>query len=408
MNLPCVVIGPDRVLTSQLLLAFKELGGIAVLRDLAQYPQDREAIRMVRSIAPKFICLDLSDKDRSFALIELLQSEFPGIQIAVFNETVEPQLLLKLMQHGIREYIAPPFEADQLAAVLIRLRDAALKHPITPSTTNFVYSFLPSKPGSGTTTLAINTAVAMSKYPDANSLLMDLDLNSGLVRFLLKLDNEHTILEAARHATAMDEALWSQLVCPVGNLDVIHTARITPGIRIEVEQARALIDYVRKQYKAICVDLSGNMERYSMEIMQESKSTFIVCTPEIPSLHLALEKFQFLKAEGLGEKVKFLLNRHSRSDLLQIEQIQNLLGAPVALTFANDYGGVSQAVADGKQIAPNSELGRQISAFAGQLLERAATAPDDKAKKKEIRGFGELFKFGASRIAQLSDSESNV
>lgn len=319
MNLSSVFIGPDRVLTSQLLLAFEELGGIAVLRDLAQYPQDHEAIRMVRSIAPKLICLGLSDKDRSFALIELLQSEFPGIRIAVFNDTVEPQLLLKLMQHGIRKYIAPPFEADQLAEVLIRLRDAALKNPITTPTTNLVYSFLPSKPGPGTTTPAIHTAVAMSKFPDAHSLLMDLDLNSGLLRFLLKLDNEHTILEAAQHATAMDESLLPQLVCPVGNLDVIYTVRITPGIRVEGEQVRALIDYARKQYKAICVDLSGNMERYSMEIMQESKTIFIVCTPEIPSLHLAREKFQFLKAEGLDDKVKFLLNRQSKSALLQLD-----------------------------------------------------------------------------------------
>jgi pilus assembly protein CpaE len=408
MNLSCVVIGPDRELASQLLVAFEELGGIAIARDFHQYPQDHEALRMVRSLAPKLICLGLSDQARSFALIDLLQNEFPGIQIAVFHNSVEPQLLLKLMQHGIREYIAPPFDPDQLAEVLIRLRDAALKNPISSPTTNLVYSFLPSKPGSGTTTLAINTSVAMSKMPEANTLLMDLDLNSGLVRFLLKLDNDFTILDAAQHAPAMDEALWPQIVCPVGNLDVIHTARITPGVRVESSHARALIDYARKQYKAICVDLSGNMERYSMEVMQESKTVFLVCTPEIPSLHLAREKFQFLKAEGLDEKVKFLLNRHTKTDLLQIEQIQNLLGAPVALTFANDYRGVSQAVADGKEINPNSELGKQITAFAYQLLERPVPSLDGKSKKKEIRGFSELFKFGASRVAQLSDSESKA
>lgn len=71
----------------------------------------------------------------------------------------------------------------------------------------------------------------------------------------------------------------------------------------------------------------------------------------------------------------------------------------MAVTFANDYRGVAQAVAEGKEITPSSELGKQISAFAGQLLERAATPADGKAKKKEIRRFGELFKFGASRIA---------
>ncbi len=49
--------------------------------------------------------------------------------------------------------------------------------------------------------------------------------------------------------------------------------------------------------------MSGNLERYSLEIMHESKRIFLVCTPEIPSLHLAREKYLYLKQLDLGDRV---------------------------------------------------------------------------------------------------------
>jgi pilus assembly protein CpaE len=307
---------------------------------------------------------------------------------------------------GIREYIAPPFEADALAEVLIRLRDAALKNPLSVQRSNFVYSFLPSKPGSGTTTLATNVAVAMARQADTNVLLSDLDLNSGLIRFMLKLENDYTILDAARHSSAIDESLWPQLVCERGNLDVLITGRITTGVRLEAAEIRALIDFGRKNYSALCFDLSGNMEKYANEVMLESKKVFIVCTPEIPSLHLAREKTQYLQDQGIGDRISFILNRHSKTDLLQIEQIENVLGAPVYATFSNDYRGVNQALAEGREIAIHSELGRQIEKFSYRLLDREIPVGAQKKSKKELRGFGELFKFGVSRLAPSSNSEN--
>lgn len=407
MVLKCVVVGPDRELVTQLYDVFRELGGINVVRDLSQYPHQHELLRMVRSLAPQVLFLGLSDPERCFEMIATLQGEFPGLQIACFHQEMEPQLLLKLMQQGIREYIAPPFEADAMAEVMIRLRDAAMKNPVISPRSNLVYSFLPSKPGSGTTTLAVNTSIAMSRQPETNVLLTDMDLNSGLIRFLMKIENEYTILDAARHAANMDEGLWPQLVCEMGQLDVLITGRITTGVRLEASDVRNLIDYARKNYTALAVDLSGNMEEYALEVMQESRKIFLVCTPEIPSMHLAREKVHYLKEQGLQDKVAYILNRHSKTDLLQIDQIQNLLGGEVYFSFANDYRGVSQAVAEGKEVNQNSELGQQYTAFAYQLMDRPVPdALGKKATKKELRGFGELFKFGVSKLAPANSGET--
>ncbi|MFN9921325.1 MAG: CpaE family protein [Acidobacteriota bacterium] len=409
MVLKCIVVSPDRNVTGQLLEMFRELGGINVVRQLDQYPHEHELLRVLRSLAPPILFLGLSDPGRCFEIIATVQAEFPGLQIACFHRAIEPQLLLKLMQHGIREYMASPFDVDGLAEVMIRLRDAAMKSPVISPRSNLVYSFLPSKPGSGTTTIALNASIAISRQPKTRVLLADMDLNSGLVRFLLKLNNEYTILDAARHSTEMDETLGPLLVCANGQLDVLITGKITTGVRLEPSNVRSLIDYTRKNYQAIMVDLSGNMEKYALEVMQESRKVFLVVTPEIPSLHLAREKVAFLKDQGLQDKVAYILNRHAKSDLLQLEQIRSLLDGDIYFTFCNDYRGVGQSVAEGREVNRNSELGRQFNLFANNLLNREAPAGTvKKSSKKELKGIRNFLKFGVSRLAPASASETKT
>ena len=409
MILNCIMIGPARNLTIELQTALNELGGVNIIREFTAYPHEFELLRSIRSLGPHIVFLGLSDPERSNEIIQAITAEFPTLQIAVFHDDVEPKLLLKLMKSGIREYIAPPFDPDELAEILIRLRDAALKNPLTTPRSNLVYSFLPSKPGSGTTTLATNASLAMARQPDTSALLMDLDLNSGLIRFLLKVDNEYTILDAAKHASNMDEALWPSLVSSLGQLDVLHAGQISPGVRIENDQVRNLIDYARKNYTAITVDLSGNMEKYATEVMQESKKIFLVCTPEIPSLHLAREKFNYLKDTGLSDKVSFLLNRQSKNDILETNQIEDILGDKIYMNFANDYRGVNNAVAEGKPISQTSELGKQLTKFSYTLLERPVPSSVENAKtKKEMRSIMDLLRYGLSRFTSTSDSASKA
>jgi Flp pilus assembly CpaE family ATPase len=220
---------------------------------------------------------------------------------------------------------------------------------------------------------------------------MDLDLNSGLTRFMLKLDNAYSVLDAAEHATGMEEELWQQLVTKRGNLDILHSGKINPGVRIENAQMKDLLDFARKKYKAICVDLSGNLEKFSLEVMAEARRVFLVCTPEIASLHLAREKYQFLKRLDLGDKVSVLLNRMPKRPLITAEQIEQQLGLPVTMSLSNDYNGVHRALTAGQEVDGKSELGQQYEKLAYQLIERRVGTV---APKKQGKGLAQLFGFG--------------
>ena len=102
----------------------------------------------------------------------------------------------------------------------------------------------------------------------------------------------------------------------------------------------------------------------------------------------------------LGDRVSVLLNRCTkRNQVISTEQIENLLGMPVAMTFPNDYHGVHTALTAGRQVEANSELGRHFSTLAETMMDRkqSGNGPAAPAAMKK-KGLLDLFNFkGSSR-----------
>src|SRR5580698_5934825 len=119
--------------------------------------------------------------------------------------------------------------------------------------------------------------------------------------------------------------------------------------------------------------------------MHESRRILLVCTPEIPSLHLAREKLQFLKTVDLDKRVGVVLNRVPKKAVLGKAQVEEILGVPVIATLANDYHGVNRSTAMAAVVDPTSELGKNHSQFAASLVD--ARQPQAEPNKKKFLQF---------------------
>ena len=378
--LRAIIVSPDKELGGGLEELFVELGHVGVTRNLQRYPTALELTRVMRAHAPHVIFVGIGELPKAMALVREIEAAYPGVQFVAIHRVCEQPVLLELMRAGIREFLAPPFNRQAVLELTARLREAAEKKPPPIESTDLVFAFLPSKAGVGTSTITLNTACALSRVPKPGVLLADFDLNSGMQRFMLKLDHAYSLVDAVEHASSMDENLWPQLVASIGSLDVLHAGRMNPGFRVEPAQIRHLIEFVRRNYRAVCVDLSGNMEKYSIELMHESRRIFLVCTPEIPSLHLAREKYTYLQSLDLGDRVSVLLNRTQKRGVISPEQVEKLLGLPVHMSFPNDYLGVHKALTDGRHVTPSCELGKQFTKLAQSLFDKPG-APVNTPKR---------------------------
>ncbi|MBZ5610745.1 MAG: hypothetical protein LAP38_20980 [Acidobacteriia bacterium] len=381
MLLRGIIICPDVDLNERLEALLNEMGIVSVTRTLERYPNSLELLRVVRAHAPNVVFVSTESTAKAIEITRELEKNTPGIQILAMSRSCDPQVLLEVMRAGIREFVSLPFDRQALIDALVRIKDTIEDRPPAVQATNQVFAFLPSKAGVGTSTLALNTAVAISRLPNVNTLLSDFDLNSGMVRFMLKLDNGYCVTDAAEHSLEMDESMWPTMVTTLDKLDVLHAGKLNPDFRIEPTQVRHLMEFMRRNYGALCFDLSGNLERYSLEIMHEAKRIFLVCTPEIPSLHLAREKYLYLKQLDLSERVCVLLNRCQKRPLITPAQIEQLVGTPVYMTFPNDYQGVQRALTAGRWVDANTDLGRQFTSLAQAMFEVKQPAAVDSRKR---------------------------
>lgn len=373
-----IIISPDVELSGRLEAAVTWSQEVSVNRVLDQYPAAIDLVRTLRAHAPDILFLNFESLEKAQEVIAFVEKEAAGVQIIAFHRTCDAQILRETMRMGIREFVSDPFDRSLLMDSIGHVKALLERKPPMHDQTTQVFSFLPSKAGVGTSTLALNISAALARRHTNRVLLTDFDLNSGMLRFLLNLRNEYSVIDAVEHSLHVDENLWPQLVTSIDRLDVLHAGRVNPNLRIEGAQIRSLVEFMRRNYGALCFDLSGNLEKYSMELMQESKRVMLVVTPEIPSLHLAREKLAFLRGFDLESRVLVVLNRVHKKSLFTKAQVEELLGLPVAQTFVNDYNAVSKAMTEGKWLDPESEMGRQFDTFAQTLVERRTPAKESK------------------------------
>lgn len=382
--IPSILIGGQAQVQSELEELLLLTGRFGLVRMVGDYPAEHDAARMVRAHAPQCVFLCVENLEEAVRVRGAVERTVAGIPVVAFSRVVSQKTLVELMRNGVREFLPMPFQVPDLHELADRLEEYLALNPLSVETTDLLFSFLPAKPGVGTSTVAINLGVALSRLLNNRVLLADFDLNSGLVGFMLKLHAQHSVVDAVLRCDDLDEKLWPNLIANAGNMDVLPCGRTEPGLRIQPAQIHRLTGFARRHYGAICADLSGNLEKYSVELMLDSKRIFMVTTPEIPPLHLARERLRFLRELDVGDRVSILLNRWSRRSTITVEQIEDLVDAPVFATLPNDYTGVHEALVAGRPVSEELELGKAFRDLARRLMAPAgANAAEQQAPRKK-------------------------
>jgi pilus assembly protein CpaE len=382
-----LVISPDPGIARQLEKVLTAIGGVTVCQTLNDYPALPQLPGSLRSQAIDVVFLSFAEVDKAVQIVKFLDQEAEGVQTIAFDRESDSASLRESMRVGIREFLVAPFEEHAARECLSRTRDLLARHRPTYAATDEIFAFMPSKPGVGTSTLALNIGAALGKKLGGRALLADFDLGCGMIRFMLKLTNEHSVMDALEHSMHLDERLWRDLVTHTGTLDVLHAGNINPTFQVAPERIASLLSFARRLYGAVCFDLPGNLDQLTIEVLKETKRIFLVCTPEVSSLHIARQKLAFLRKYELAGRVEVLLNRDKPKAAFSVEGVQQVLGMPVRCSFPNDYMGVTRAMTEARVVDAGSELGRQIQKFADSLSEKSREPEPRPAGRKFLDFF---------------------
>ena len=387
--LHCILICPNEDANDQLAVLLSRIPDLEVARVVTVYPSPDELLRVIRVRKADLVLLCIDDWSPSEAIINGLDNAVPGLPVITFDGHDSHELLPKLMHLGVREHLTFPLDAAALANAVDSARRRLVTHPVAAARQSDLYTFLPAKPGVGTSTLAVSTSHALAEDLGARTLLLDCDLAAGAIRFLLKLATSGSVVDSIKHAGNLDEDMWSQMVGKYDRLEVLHAGLLEPPAGLDLPSLERVLAMARAQYEVICVDLASSLDEFSVALMKESRRIFLVTTPEVVPLHMAKARLASLKDQGLQDRVSLLLNRKVRNDFSDAD-VAKLVGLPVAYSFSNDYAGVQGAILNATPISHETDLGQSILNLAQSMAPHLDAPKPQSYRRKFLQFFRQL------------------
>ncbi len=224
-----ILVGLDQSLNHDLVTALAEFPEIEVVHQVAACPEPDDFLRIVRARRPDFVFVSAADFARFEALAAAIDERSPGLPLIAVGVEANPlELIPKLMHLGVRECLTPHITHQRLGEVIASIAHQLNKHPSPIVRMGDLYAFLPAKPGVGSSTITVSTSCALADELHIRTLLLDCDLMAGVTKFLLKLGNSSSIVNALEHADSLDEDMWSQMVGHWDGLDVLHAGELAP------------------------------------------------------------------------------------------------------------------------------------------------------------------------------------
>jgi Flp pilus assembly CpaE family ATPase len=244
----------------------------------------------------------------------------------------------------------------------------AAKAPEPPKSGALV-GCIPAQGGSGGSTVCLHVAQKIASMRPGDTLLLDCDFHTGTVAFQLGLEPRKTILNALESPTPENvracAARWGDLDVLVGPAD---PDRIFGGPLHNID---ALFEAARRAYGFVVVDLPAPIYSSTTGILGAADRIYLVCTPEITSLHLAKRKIDRMRSLGLiMDKVRLLLNRSGSNRGLDAKQIERITELPVEWALDNDYRAVTQAALRGGLVPRDTALAQQLEHLGALIVKQ--------------------------------------
>ena len=352
--------------------------------------------RVSRDIsAADIVVVDIrGDGSSAMGSIERLRAAAQGASVFAVAQATDPDLILQSMRAGANEFFAWPPDEESFAAAI---RRTASRRETTqgPRAAARTLVFFGAKGGAGTTTIAVNCAVELSRLSKRLSVIVDLKPGLGEVGLFLGVRPRFTVIDAIDNLHRLDREFLKELVIKhKSGLEILAGSDQfdRPG-EADGGAVEELFRLLARQYEYILVDAGSQINACSLAALYTAEQMFLVANPDVPSVRNAQRLLDRIRQLGAGvERVRFLLNRAAEPFPIPLKQIEGALGHPIYQNFPSDYKTVSAALNSGVPLAlaGNSDIASQFDRFTRGILDPSSDDPGLAGKKGVLGSFDRL------------------
>ena len=364
-----------------------------------------EAFR--QAAAHQLVLIDVVTGDRSAADIcrEIRSTpSMAAIPVLCISQSDDVDDRIRFLEAGADDVMAKPFDARELEArveaLLLRfqrsrdLTPAVALEGSTEAARHIVTVFSP-KGGVGTTTIAVNVAVAMAMRRPERTLLIDLDRQFGQVGTHLNLTVRSTVADVARDESALREPefLRSFAAHHESGLHVLPAPGSPElGELVGTQQVERLIANAANAYDAVVIDAGSHLDEQALAALERSDGAIFPFYPEIAALKALHSLVDVLGEIGsIVGKATFVLNNAFAKEILKMRDIEGALGTKVAVDLPYDPFIYLKAVNEGIPVvrgAPRSLAAERLTQLAWTAFGEGVAVAEPIEVEEHKSGFG--------------------
>jgi pilus assembly protein CpaE len=309
--------------------------------------------------------------DAVLAAPELLEGIVEPVRLAIaVRETAGG--LRAALRAGARAFFVWPQERQALAREIKRLRprDAG-----EPKKTGVVIGVLGARGGAGVTFVATHLAGALASS-GAETVLADLDVLSADVAPALGMSPE-TPHRSVVDLMAVSQELNVEHLDPVlhqhaAGFRVLFAPQDVPAeASLDPRMVRSAVQALRERFEVTVLHLPRTLDRSIRSAMELADELLLVVTLDVLGVRAAKRVVDHLRAIGLGDSFRLVVNRAGRSELIP-DDARRVLDVPIASVI-----GVERAVQRAQNrgeliVGRRGRVPRRIARLAKELLEGRA------------------------------------
>jgi pilus assembly protein CpaE len=318
-----------------------------------------DGIECSRQYKPDIVLMDINmpDMDGITAASSVIQ-EVPTAQVIMVSVQSEADYLRRAMLAGARDFVTKPFSAEELISTIHRvykmgLARAAAAPPVMPAAPvagqpmagsfgayrqGKIVAVFGTKGGIGTSVIAINLAVALSRQ-DRKVALVDASLHFGDVGVLLNLQATRSLADVSKVISDLDAELIETMLTPhsSGVKALLAPGRPELAELVSAEHLKAVLTEMRSMFDYIIVDTTRTLKDEILAVLDSADRIVLLGTPDIPSIKNARTFFEVADALAYPPaKTLFVLNKMDRRSLISAKEIEAHIKHPVAAQLPVD------------------------------------------------------------------------
>jgi pilus assembly protein CpaE len=379
-----VLISPGEVHRRKLQQAL-DIHRSRVAAEVALYPSYNNLTTILDVECDAFLIEIDTNSDAALDLVETICKLRPAATVMVYSERSQPDLVIRSMRAGAREFLTADTAPNEFAEALTR---AAVRHAeqTAKKPRGKVLVFWGAKGGSGVTTIAANLAIALRAETGDGVALVDLNPQLGDIAVLLGLTPQFTIADALLTPDHMDEEF-------VANLAAVHASGVSviaapdeykASIKVDARTVGKFVDAVRGRFPYVVIDAGPGLGSAAEPLFQIANTIYLVAQADFASLRNSQRFIAHLQEYG-APSIELVLNRfEARRTEFDDERLTKVLGVPPKWKIPNDYASARRASNAGTPLlASGSSVGKAL-----RLMARAASGkPPENESRKGLRLF---------------------